>query len=1070
MALQTSTNQYQNTKYIVDAIAGASPYATIQSAINAAVAASVPATIFIRAGSYTENLTLYDGIELQGSNEFQTIITGVHVPPIAGRCALLNLGLASATHILSSAAAGAATLKFSQCKFNCTNGYVCNVTNWTGAITFEFCSDISTANGLVLNTATASVTINNCTIGKGAANAMTINGVLTIFNAAIGCPVTLSGAAVSVIDGGSSFLHTMTISNTANVSIANSRFSTGADTAIIQNSSVDLLLSDVNIESVNANAINGTGAVQASLVSFSDSYGVGTTTHAITGLTGMGIGYMTGAIIEPFTTAGVITNNASGVLASTASIGVPLGGTGLGTMTDHSILLGSGVGAVTPLTVGAVGEILVGVAANDPAWSSSPTITGTTTSATLRTGDPAVLASIMSLNAATITMDGTGASVGLTITPKGSATGLTVSAGGITATAGAITATSGNVVVTSGNLTLPNSTSSIGQIQLNSIRYLHNFGTAGTTGNLFLGYNAGNFTLTAASALRNIGIGTTALSGITTGTDMVTIGYNSGAATYGTVSSCVFIGSNSGTGFTYADTNASGTVAIGYNTCSNAAGNSHSTQIVAIGYQACKYVPQNATGIIAIGYNALSGLSTSNGYLTGGLFIGNYCAAALNGSHGITGNLCIGNNCIVNWTNNSDSSAISNQNTFIGTSCAAGFTTAISGYNTFVGASSGATMTTGNGIKNNVFLGYGAGNSYTTTAVPSNCICIGYNSGGTATEGNILRIGNGTGTSDGNIKSSYISGIYTTAATPSGTAKVVLADSNDLNYGLTNTTGALLHVAAAGTAPIWSTGPTITGTMSAASFATTTAATIMTLSGKTITMSGSDTDVGLVVTPKNAGGLTLSTGTLAVSSGNITAAGTGIITGVTLRTGDPAAVAAITSITTNTISALGTGAAVNLVLTPKGTGVVSTAANVHAAGISFDSGTTTMANYSYNTWTPTVQFGGASVGITYAIQIGQYWRIGNIIHCNIQVTLTSKGSSVGAMSITGLPVTPASNQYTPMIGYSMTYSGVSVVGRFDTTGVLLIYYVDNAGGTLTAIADTHCSNSTEIKLNAFYFV
>lgn len=289
MAFQNSTNNYQNTKYIVGV---GLPYTTIQSAINAAVAASTPATIFVRAGSYTENLTLYDGIEIQGSNAFQTTITGIHVPPASGRCAMLNLGLISATHILSSAVAGTSTIKFSQCAFNLTNGYVCNMTNWTGSVTFEFCSDTSTINGLVINTATASVIMNNNTIGAGTANPLTINGILTLFNTSLGCPLSLAGSAVSTIDGGCVISGAIILSANANLTIANSRISTGAVTAITTTSSVAVNLSDVNINTSNSVAIAGTGTVNFNQVNFSNSKALaGTITEGLAGVVKTGENY-----------------------------------------------------------------------------------------------------------------------------------------------------------------------------------------------------------------------------------------------------------------------------------------------------------------------------------------------------------------------------------------------------------------------------------------------------------------------------------------------------------------------------------------------------------------------------------------------------------------------------------------------------------------------------------------------------------------------------------------------------------------------------------------------------------
>ena len=145
MAYQTSTNHYESTIYIVDD-SGNSPYTTIQSALDAANTAGIPATVIIRAGVYTENLTFYDGITLQGYTNFETVITGVHIPPATGNLKIANMGLASATDILNSAVAGTSTILFENCNFNCTDGYIANLTNWTGDVSLELCTDDSTVN------------------------------------------------------------------------------------------------------------------------------------------------------------------------------------------------------------------------------------------------------------------------------------------------------------------------------------------------------------------------------------------------------------------------------------------------------------------------------------------------------------------------------------------------------------------------------------------------------------------------------------------------------------------------------------------------------------------------------------------------------------------------------------------------------------------------------------------------------------------------------------------------------------------------------------------------------------
>ncbi len=64
-----------------------------------------------------------------------------------------------------------------------------------------------------------------------------------------------------------------------------------------------------------------------------------------------------------------VANLAPGIDANNTSttIGVPKGGTGATTLTDHGVLLGSGAGAVTPTAAMTNGQILVGATGADPA-------------------------------------------------------------------------------------------------------------------------------------------------------------------------------------------------------------------------------------------------------------------------------------------------------------------------------------------------------------------------------------------------------------------------------------------------------------------------------------------------------------------------------------------------------------------------------------------------------------------------------------------------------------------------------------------------------------------------------
>ena len=88
-----------------------------------------------------------------------------------------------------------------------------------------------------------------------------------------------------------------------------------------------------------------------------------------------------------------------------------------------------------------------------------------------------------------------------------------------------------------GNIIFANqvSTSTTGNIVKGSVRFLHNFGGAG--GSLYLGENAGNFTLTG---LNNTGLGASSLSSITSGTLNVGCGINTLQNTTSGINNCAF--------------------------------------------------------------------------------------------------------------------------------------------------------------------------------------------------------------------------------------------------------------------------------------------------------------------------------------------------------------------------------------------------------------------------------------------------------------------------------------------------------------------------------------------------
>jgi len=83
----------------------------------------------------------------------------------------------------------------------------------------------------------------------------------------------------------------------------------------------------------------------------------------------------TGAITAPSsinTINGIVVNSGSitsGVWQGTP-VAVPFGGTGSTSFTDHGLIIGSGIGALSSLTPGTDGQVLLGISGDDPVFRS----------------------------------------------------------------------------------------------------------------------------------------------------------------------------------------------------------------------------------------------------------------------------------------------------------------------------------------------------------------------------------------------------------------------------------------------------------------------------------------------------------------------------------------------------------------------------------------------------------------------------------------------------------------------------------------------------------------------------
>jgi len=138
-------NAFPSTPYVVGP-SGKAGYTTIQAALDAANADD-GGTVAIQNGTFTEDLTLYDAVNIIGASLGVVKIVGAHTPPIAGTATFLNITFEDPLSIFISASAGTCNLSFRSCIFSVSNGYSFDLENWTGIISLNSCTENGTTDG-----------------------------------------------------------------------------------------------------------------------------------------------------------------------------------------------------------------------------------------------------------------------------------------------------------------------------------------------------------------------------------------------------------------------------------------------------------------------------------------------------------------------------------------------------------------------------------------------------------------------------------------------------------------------------------------------------------------------------------------------------------------------------------------------------------------------------------------------------------------------------------------------------------------------------------------------------------
>jgi hypothetical protein len=237
------------------------------------------------------------------------------------------------------------------------------------------------------------------------------------------------------------------------------------------------------------------------------------------------------------------------------------------------------------------------------------------------------------------------------------------------------------------------------------------------------------------------------------------------------------------------------------------------------------------------------------------------------------------------------------------------------------------------------------------------------------------------------------------------------------------------------------------GTVSLATDATTSTINVGTGAGVKTSTFGSTNSTSATTVQSGTGALnvTSTNGALTINSGT---GALGISTdaaATTMSIGTGAAVKTITIGSTNTTSSL-------------------------ALNFGGSTGSQLSTYITGGSWTPTVAFGGASVGVTYTTQTGYYTRIGNVVTFAINILLSNKGSSTGLMTVTGLPFTVLRQAEMACSLGTVTFVGAYVVGvAIETTTSLVLQVITSANASAN-LTNTAFANTSSVFISGSYLV
>jgi hypothetical protein len=282
MVQQLNTNTFCEAKWVVSATASDGTHTTVQAAINSSSSGD---NIFIREGTYTENLTLKAGVNLtayRGSGKTANVI-------ISGNATMSSAGIATLTGVrlqtngsffLTVSGSAASIVNLVDVDFNITNstGISFTSSNAGATLTLSVCSgDIASANALYSMSSAGTLNLNYTLLTNSAGSTVASTnsaGNVVYQYSHLNSPVSNSGTGgilleYADIDCAAINSTALTIGGSGTNTSNGSVYFSGTASGISVGSTFNLY--NAVVSSSNTNAITGAGTLNYSIVTFSGS-------------------------------------------------------------------------------------------------------------------------------------------------------------------------------------------------------------------------------------------------------------------------------------------------------------------------------------------------------------------------------------------------------------------------------------------------------------------------------------------------------------------------------------------------------------------------------------------------------------------------------------------------------------------------------------------------------------------------------------------------------------------------------------------------------------------------------